>query len=309
MKVALCTPTYLRPQGLTRLMEAVDALDAPAPGVEVEIVVIDNDTEASAEALCAELAAGLRWPLVYRHEPRRGISQARNAAVAAARERAADFIAFVDDDEYPHPGWLAELMRVQAAHGADVVAGRIVREFECSVPGWMERGGYFEAPRRTTGDRVEHPGTGNVLIRVAALEGIEGPFDERFSLAGGEDTHLFLRLAREGRVMVAAEEAIVYEGVPQTRARARWILMRAYREANTWSLCERELSPTPRTVALRVAKACARIAAGAALLPAALVLGRGTLVRGLWNICWGAGNLAGLAGFRFHEYRVATHGG
>ena len=84
------------------------------------------------------------------------------------------------------------------------------------------------------------------------------------------------------------------------------MLQRIYRGANTWSLCERELDPTLRAVVLRAAKGIARIAYGVALLPLA-PLGRHMLVRSLWYMCFGAGNLTGLAGLRFYEYRT-THG-
>ena len=50
---------------------------------------------------------------MHRVEGRRGIPQARNAAVAVALERA-DFVAFIDDDEVPSPLWLAELLRLRA---------------------------------------------------------------------------------------------------------------------------------------------------------------------------------------------------
>ncbi|HEY7768427.1 glycosyltransferase, partial [Longimicrobium sp.] len=127
MKVAVCAVTYLRPRGLARLLEGLAALRfGGGRGPELEIVVVDNDPARSAEAVCDEWSDRLPWPLRYRHEERRGVSHARNAAVAAAREAGAEMMAFIDDDEVPQPGWLDELLRVQAQHDADVVAGPVL---------------------------------------------------------------------------------------------------------------------------------------------------------------------------------------
>lgn len=308
MKVAICAVTCMRPHGLARLFEGLAALRFEhAPEPEIELVVVDNDPAGSAEPVCAAWSGRLRWPLRYLREPQRGVSHARNRAVAGARDADADFLAFIDDDEVPRPEWLDELLRVQAAHDADVVAGPVLQVFEEPVPAWVERGRFFETRRLPTGAPKADPGAGNVLVRLATLEGMDEPFDPRFTLTGGEDTHLFLRLARAGAVMVWADEAVALEWTPPSRTRARWILQRVYRTANTWSACERELHPTPRAVAVRAAKALARIAFGLAALPVACVRGRAGVVRALWYVCWGAGNLTGLTGLRFQEYRT-IHG-
>jgi glycosyltransferase involved in cell wall biosynthesis len=303
MRVAVCVTTYLRPLGLARLLQALDALEfVKSPAPELEVVVVDNDPAGSAATVCDEWRARLRWPLRYEHETRRGVSQARNRAVAATRD--ADFIAFIDDDEVPAPGWLDELLRVQAAYEADVVSGPVLERFEEGAPDWVIRGKFFTPRRDPTGFRRVDPGAGNVLIRTAALEGMEPPFDERFALTGGEDTHLFLRLANAGRVMVWADDAVAYEYIPRSRTRVRWILLRVYRGANTWSACERELQPSLRARGMRVAKGVARIAAGAALLPVSWLFGRHMIVRSLWYMSFGAGNLAGMAGLQYNEYRT-----
>lgn len=303
-KVAVCAATYLRPQGLTRLLEALDRLTFPRMGAaQVEVVIVDNDPGGSARAVCDALRPGLRWPLRYAWEEQRGISFARNRAVREAAPDA-DFIAFVDDDEIPEPTWLDEMLAVQREHAADLVAGPVVPEFEETVPDWIVRGRFFDLPRYATGERIEHAGTGNVLIRAALLREMAEPFDTRMALSGGEDTIFFLRLAREGRTMVWADEALIRETVPPSRARAGWILQRAYRVGNTWSLCERELRPSPKVSALRVAKGLARIAQGVVLLPLAAVRGWHVAVQAGRYISVGAGNLAGIAGVQYQEYRT-----
>jgi succinoglycan biosynthesis protein ExoM len=300
-RVAIGVATYRRPRGLARLLEGIGRLVFAAHEPEIRIVIIDNDPDGTAAEPCRTAADRLRWPVVYLHEPRRGISYARNRAVEWARETA-DFIAFVDDDESPDPAWLDQLLRVQREHDADVVTGPVLSVFEVPVPSWLAREPAFERPRFPTGTRVDVARTGNVLIRMAKL-GDSYRFDARFGLSGGGDTLLFLQLLQAGASIVWADEAVVDEWVPANRATALWSLKRAFRAGNAWSLCEREVWPSPMVRVLRLAKGVVRVVQGVALLPAAIVLGQRGAVRALRYICLGAGNAAGVMALRYKPYQ------
>lgn len=303
MWVAVCAITYRRPEGLELLLKALDGLTFGGAPPDLEIIVVDNDPGESARTVCE--SAGLRWPLRYLVEPRRGIPYARNTAVAAAGEKGANFVAFVDDDEVPEPAWLWELLRVQRAHAADVVCGPAAPFFDGEVPGWVVRGGFFERARFPTGRSLEPAfvATNNVLVRSEVFQKLgEEPFDARFALSGGSDTHLFMRARKDGFTMVWADGAVVHDRIPASRANARWILRRAYRFGNTLSLCERDLEPSWRTRLLRVAKSGKQISQGLLLLLASVFVGRRALVGALRHLCRGAGMLAGLAGLRYEEY-------
>jgi succinoglycan biosynthesis protein ExoM len=54
---------------------------------------------------------------------------------------------------------------------------------------------------------------------------------------------------------------------------------------------------------MRIAKAGGWIAQGLLHIPLSLALGQHVLVKGLRYICRGGGQLAGLAGVRYEEYR------
>jgi GT2 family glycosyltransferase len=304
MRVAVCVITYRRPEGLRRLLEGLAGLTFGKTGSpDLRIVIVDNDAAGSARALCESLVPDFPWPLTYHVEPRRGIPFARNASVAAAGD--ADFLVFVDDDEVPEPGWLEELLRVQRATGADVVAGPALPYFDEAVPDWVVKGKFFERVRFATGTPVASAfvATNNVLVRREALEALDGPFDERYAMSGGSDTNLSMRLHRAGSRAVWADEARVHDRVPASRARGAWILQRAFRFGNTLALCERDLDPSVKARAVRLAKAGRHIAQGFLLLLPSIVFGRRMLVGALRGVCRGAGMLAGIAGFRYQEYR------
>lgn len=304
VRVAVAIATYARPTMLAELLDSLARLEAD-PGAEVRVIVVDNDAGGSARAVVDRTA--LPFPLEYAVEPERNISLARNRAVRLALEWRADFVAFVDDDEAASPGWLRELLEMQRRSGAEVVMGAVRPRYDPGVPPWVVRGGFFEQPAAGPGAPLAVASTNNVLVSAGLLADLAGPFDPRFGISGGGDSLFFIRAGRGGARLVWAPGSVVSESIPASRARAGWILRRAFRVGNSAVWCERALEPPSRRLAGRVAKAAARLLLGAVLLSPSLLLGRRGAVRALWNVCYGAGALAALAGHRYHEYRL-VHG-
>jgi succinoglycan biosynthesis protein ExoM len=305
-RVAVCVITYNRPQGLRRLLEGLDRQTFAGAAPAVEIIVVDNDPGGSACVLLERDNPVRNWPLRCNVETRRGIPQARNAAISYLKS-GVDFVAFVDDDEVPEPRWLDELLRVQREYDADAVAGPVLRHFDEPPPAWVLKGGFFEKRRYRTGQTVKYVDTANSLVCGDLFEGQDKPFDERLAFSGGEDTHFFLRAHRAGRRMVWADDAVVRELIPASRANAGWIFRRAYRLGNSLAFCEMDLDPSVSVLAARAAKALAWIIRGILLVFASSILGRHVFVKALQGVYRGVGMLAGLAGITHEEYRK-THG-
>jgi glycosyltransferase involved in cell wall biosynthesis len=286
---------------LARLLEALNALIFHGSVPEIDIVVVDNDPLAGARAACELWRRTSRWPLLYIVEPQPGIAPARNAALDNVG--GVDFICFVDDDEVPEPGWLAELIRVQTRYDADVVGGPVVPYFPQSVPDWVLRGCFFRRRRHPTGTRLSHAFTNNVLFRKGILDEMGLRFDGRWALAGCEDRHFFQRIGMSGYKIVWADEAIVTEWVPAERATARWLIRRHYRVGNSTSLIESDLQSRWTIRLLLACKGLAWLVIGSGLLATSSFLGKRGLVRALRACAYGAGLLTGLLGIRFEEYR------
>jgi GT2 family glycosyltransferase len=304
--VALCVVTKGRPVGLARCLDGIGRLEVPG-GVELRVVVVDNDERRSAEPVVALAAAELPWPVAYRAEPRPGIPQARNTAVDAAGP--VTLVGFMDDDEVPRPDWLASMLRVWETTDADVVMAPSEPVFDQPPPGWVVEGRFFERTRFPTGTPISYhyARTSGVLIRRAALEGQPGPFDELFRYSGGSDLHLFARMADAGCRIVWDDDAVVDEHVPTTRANARWLVRRAYRIGNTRSLILLADGAGAARRVRRVAGSLVRLPVRVARALPGLRHGRRGAVRLAQVVATELGSIVGAVGHRYEEYRT-IHG-
>jgi len=304
MKISICALTLRRPEGLDRLLAALNHLELAEPEPTVEIIVVDNDPDRSAEAICERARRGLRWDLRYDVEARRGIVHGRNRALALVSEES-DWVAFIDDDEAPEPGWLAELLKIQRQTGADVVAGPVLPHFAAPVAPWIEAGGFFQPRRYPDASPIPYAFTNNVLFRasIAADRRLQPAFAERYALSGGEDRHFFERVRRAGYSLHWADSAVVKEWVPARRATARWLVRRQFRVGNALASIEGELDRGWLRSLRRFARACYRLIHGFAVLPRASLRGKVEYVRACQDIASDLGRLWGMFGGRYQEYR------
>jgi glycosyltransferase involved in cell wall biosynthesis len=302
VRIAVCVCTLRRPEGLDRLLAGLAGLEfrrVAAP--EIVVVIVDNDAAPSGEPIVAAWRPRLPWQLVYRHEPRRGLVWARNACLDAVPE-AADWIAFIDDDETPEPRWLEALLDVARRERAEIVGGPVKPRFEAPVPAWIERGAFFEIGPYRDGTPTTFIATNNALVSADMVRRHGWRFQPIFNLTGGEDQHFFLRAVEQGYRAVTAADALVWETVPPDRTNARWLLRRKFRMGTTLATIDVLRSDTWRSRLRRAGKAAGRITVGCCQLWLVLPEGKAGLVKALSHVAWGLGSLAGLLGLRYQEY-------
>ncbi|MDJ0733596.1 MAG: glycosyltransferase family A protein [Nostocaceae cyanobacterium] len=303
MRVAVCIITCQRPEGLKRLLNGLNQLNFKhCKTPKLEIIVVDNDDHGSACELCQQISSQIQWTLKCYVEPRRGIPFARNKAIACAGKDL-DFLAFIDDDEVPQPSWLDELLRVQSLYNADVVSGPVLPYFNQSVPDWITKGKFFERSRYSTGHLLKGAATNNVLIRTEVLQKMEPCFDERLALSGGSDWHFFRRVSHAGYKIVWANDALVDEWIPASRANLVWLLKRSYRLGITESFCEVDLDPSFAVRAICIFKGIRRIIKGTLSIPLSVIWGKHEVFRTLRYIYHSAGMLVGVTGKKYQEYQ------
>jgi succinoglycan biosynthesis protein ExoM len=242
-RLAICISTYRRPEGLSRLLAALEnQLLVTLDPAQIVVCIADNDPAGSAAPIIARAAAHSRFSLASRHEPRKGLSHGRNASVAIALAAGATHCAFIDDDIAPAPGWLEALHVRMQETGAAAVLGPVLPVFASAPPRWLPCEAY--APhlhyiQAMTGAGALPGGyTCNALVAVAAVEPCaDGTFfDVRYNDTGGEDTAFFARLIARGQYIMWAPGAQAHEFVPCERMRLRWLLRRWYRTGNAQAL-------------------------------------------------------------------------
>ncbi len=298
MNVAICIITC-RQVGLRRLLAGIDALQMPERTSSIEIIVVDNDAKGEVCQLCD--AISVRWPMRCVVESRQGIPYARNRAFQEAKH--ADFIAFIDDDEVPHPPWLNELLRVQQQYDADLVVGPVIPRLPPSGPSWLIKGGFFERPRFSTGTVRPNAATNNLLIRTAILSADPAPFDERMRFTGGTDTRLTRQLVQQGYSIIWADEAVVDEWIPRKRLQPRWILQRAYRSGNGVALIEMLEGGAVSTRIARALKGIVHFLLGLMHTLLRGLFSKRALLHGVHKMCLGAGMITGALHWWYEEYK------
>lgn len=212
--IGVCICTYKRPAMLQRLLADL-AQQRTGGGFTYSIVIADNDEARSAEATVEAMRAGYPVELKYVAEPARGIARARNKVVTSA---AGDYLAFIDDDEFPERDWLLNLLRTCTRYDVDGVLGPVKRHLEPEAPAWLKKSSLYDRPVNPSGLQVKwrESRTGNVLIKHAVLKGADAPFRPEFR--AGEDQDFFRRKMELGHRFVWSSNAVVHEVLP----RARW---------------------------------------------------------------------------------------
>jgi succinoglycan biosynthesis protein ExoM len=225
--VAICT---FRRSSIIKAVESVARQNLPAD-IAMRILVIDNDATPSAKDSIENIRAKTSVEIDYCHVPGQNISIARNAALDAATT---PLLAFLDDDEYAAPDWLANLIALQ--QGAEAVFGPCEAIYPDNAPSWLKAGD-FHSNRLPQNDRIIDTGyTSNVLIDIGFVRRNGLKFDPLLGETGGEDTMFFHALHKRGGALRYAPRAVVYEDVVSSRLNLTWVRLRRYRAGQVYAM-------------------------------------------------------------------------
>ena len=221
----------------------LDLVAAGAPGVPV--VVVDMSTEDGVRRACSG-----RDAVRYHAFPESGgVSHSRNRGVELAETR---YVAFLDSDAFPEPGWLDPLVASLEGDRVAVVGSRI-------VPAWESR-----PPRLlntvTASDWLSLLDLGDEPLDVPRIIGTsyaidrervpEPPFDESTGRKPGwalamEENVLCDAVRADGWRVVYEPASVVRHRIPRERASWRWMWRRAH-TAGPRDPCCRPFRALPR---------------------------------------------------------------
>ena len=227
LAVGLCT--FRRLEYLERSLKHV--LNACAVwGQHAHVIVVDNDGTDPQVRACVERFQGQgQVSLHFSIETLPGIAAARNAVFARAEALGVRYLAMLDDDEWPEPQWLVELMAEHKRTGAVVVGGPVQPHFPVSRKQFERLARYWSVERQWLYGKPFVFCTCNFLVDLLAIRAEPRPlFDAAFGLSGGEDVVFFRRLFFQGHSMAWNQQARVHEEVPLDRASLSWMRRRRF---------------------------------------------------------------------------------
>jgi len=301
--VALCIPTFRRPGGLRKLLDHVGELTYRGP---LSVVVVENDASGRAGAEVVErMSAAFPFPLAVIIEPRRGQTYAYNRGFVSACRAvpSPDYVAVLDDDEYPDRAWLTEMIKAAIDTDADIVGGPVLPVFD-DPHHWLATSGIYEPPRYKTGRIEMIYGAGSMLIRREVLERyLDEPFSAAFAFTGGSDLEFFTRCRRDGRTFAWSDSALVFETTPAARTTVAWLLRRNFRKGSEITRIERSFNRDLRALVRRWCRGGALVGAGLLALPLAALRGRSAVMSSLNRVARGAGRIAAEFNILYEEYR------
>lgn len=285
--ICVCICTFQRPQFLHRLLEALKR-QVTGDQFTYSVVVVDNDYLRSAEAEVAAFVASASVPIRYCVEPEQNISKARNKAIENA---IGDYLALIDDDEFPNENWLLTLLEACRRYDVDAVVGPVLRHFDEKPPKWIVKGNFWQRVTYPTGTVLDK-GKGrinNALLKREVFAGCQEPF--RPELRAGEDQDFVMRMVEQGRTFVWCNEAVVHEIIPPMRWKRSFMLRRSLLQGSAF----------PLRKAIRfgdLAKSVVAVPVYTILLPITLMLGHHRFMNLLVKLAYHSGMVLACLGIQ-----------
>jgi glucosyl-dolichyl phosphate glucuronosyltransferase len=272
VRLDVVVPTYNRSSLLRRTIASL--LNAPIPaGLDLKILIVDNNSKDDTEQVVREIQSGTDRELVYLKEINPGSSQARNLGV---QRGSGDLIGFIDDDEEIEEDWYNVVAREFVDPAIHFIGGPYLANWAAPAPAWLPPG-YHAAigvidpkPRSSFGGTFEGILMGgNSVIRRSAFDRI-GLYSTKLGRSGkgllsDEDAEFYRRLCSAGIQGMYVPDLIIYHYIPAERLTRNYHRRWCYWRAVSKGVVDRELKePVPYTLGIprhRIGRAIRSLAA------------------------------------------------
>jgi glycosyltransferase involved in cell wall biosynthesis len=283
--ISVCICTFKRPELFEKLLVELEKQNTNGE-FEFEVVVVDNDPMQSGKPVFQRIKNESKLSISYYHEPERSISLARNKCITLAN---GNFIAFIDDDEFPSEKWLQLLFYTMIRESADGVLGPVEPFYDNETPKWLKKSNLLNRDRLKTGEIIRHPKytrTGNVIFKRDIFDDIKVPFDPKYGKIGGGDVEFFERMLVRKKRFAWCNEAVVYEHIEAKRRKRAYYIKRAFTRGLTNSMKYPFLS-------IGTLKSLVAIPFYLLVVPFSFFLGQHTLIKYAVKICDHIGKILG----------------
>jgi len=232
VSVVICAYTMDRWDALVAAVQSI--LEQRQPPEEV-LLVIDYNDELYRRA-AREL--GSSQVLVLANRSTKGLSGARNTGVALS---SGDIVAFLDDDAYAEPEWLANLVAPMSDPMVVGVGGWVLPHWESKAARWLPETFYWVlgcsyAGLPATQSRLRNPIGANMAMRRNVFTQVGG-FTSGIGRIGQiplgcEETELCIRYTMRfpDEQFVLARDAVVHHRVPDSRLTWHYFWTRCWAE-------------------------------------------------------------------------------
>lgn len=227
--IAISCNTFLRPELLEKNLESIAALNIP-DGIEIKVLVVDNDKNASAKPVIEKLQNTYPYKINYFVEKERGLSSARNRLLQEAINLEVTHVAILDDDDIADENWIKNLVDLyNTQENAYIVSGPEFCCFEEDFPKYLTNNNIFvKKTSKKKGEVRIVCSTHNAFFPLTIVKDEGIWFDRSFVFMGGEDGDFFYRAGKAGYTIVFTPDAIVRELNGKDRVNIKWILSRNY---------------------------------------------------------------------------------
>ncbi len=218
--IGVCT--YNRPIMLEECLQSL-VIQQISHNVEIIFCVADNNSDKKYNIAAIVSNILKNHPFEYVFVEKRGISFARNAVLDAAIKYQADYIAFIDDDEYASHDWLEKLYHKIKTTNADAVQGLVTYNLPVNTPDIIKNAWTVSYAEETV---LKYSSTNNIIFHKKLIQDWHLRFAAQLALTGGEDIDFFLKSKRLGGKHIFTNTAVVYETLPAARLTKKWQLKR-----------------------------------------------------------------------------------
>jgi glycosyltransferase involved in cell wall biosynthesis len=228
-RVSVVMPVY---NGARYIAEAIASLQAE-PGIEAEIIVVDDGSSDGSGERVAAISAGDARVCLYR-QPHLGVAAARNRGIAEVR---CDYVTFLDSDDICAPGRIArQAGKLAARSDVACVIGKCIR-FNAMDADFKPRPGSMWESKLD----ICLP---SATFRRDVFERF-GPFDE--TLTFSEDVDFYFRmLEADARFIIEVEPALYYRRHDTNMTNHADVMRRAMMKAYHNSIVRRRRSGNSR---------------------------------------------------------------